>query len=218
MAAPIRFVATQLSRRVYPLWQAVSHQRKLATQLQARWNTSVYLQQAQGLSRTSVVRCEAEEDAEGGGSEESELPVVTWEESVSYLRSSEFAERYRGKEVWWDYVRNHKGSVPPQKTRKTCIRARRISTGNPCPICRDQNLVVDYRNVELLQHFICPHTGEMENVLRTGVCQKKHKLLIKEIEKAKDHGLLPFAVPHKEYDYEEYFRKHPATATDTKTG
>eukprot|EP00058_Branchiostoma_floridae_P008218 XP_002593706.1 hypothetical protein BRAFLDRAFT_117250 [Branchiostoma floridae] len=72
-------------------------------------------------------------------------------------------------------------------------------------------------NVELLQHFICPHTGEMHNVLRTGVCQKKHRLLIKEIEKAKDHGLLSFTVPHKEYDYEEYNRKHPATAT-VKTG
>ncbi|XP_035683484.1 28S ribosomal protein S18b, mitochondrial-like [Branchiostoma floridae] len=189
MAAPMRFVAIQLSRRVYPLWQAVSHQRNLTTQLQARWNTSSYLQQARSLSRTSVVMCDAEEEnVEEGASKESELPVVTWEESVRYLQSSEFAERYNGREVWWDYVRNHKGSVPPQKTRKTCIRARRIATGNPCPICRDQNLVVDYRNVELLQHFICPHTGEMHNVLRTGVCQKKHRLLIKEIEKAKDHG------------------------------
>ncbi|XP_078686755.1 small ribosomal subunit protein mS40-like [Branchiostoma floridae x Branchiostoma belcheri] len=217
MAAPIRFAATQLSRRVYPLWQAVSQQRKLTTQLQARWTTSICLQQTRGLSRTPVVMCEAEEERDEGGSKESKLPVITWEESVRYLQSSEFAERYKDKEVWWDYVRNHKGSVPPQKTRRTCIRGGRISTGNPCPICRDQNLVIDYRNVKLLQHFICPHTGELHNVLRTGVCRKKHKRLVQEIEKARDHGLLPFTVPHKEYDYEEYFRKHPSTAT-VKTG
>lgn len=33
----------------------------------------------------------------------------------------EYAERYGPKRVWSDYRRNHKGGIPPQKTRKTCI-------------------------------------------------------------------------------------------------
>lgn len=34
-----------------------------------------------------------------------------------------------------------------------------ISTGNPCPICRDEYLVLDYRNVDLLKQFISPFNG-----------------------------------------------------------
>lgn len=40
-------------------------------------------------------------------------------------------------------------------------RQEEIATGNPCPICRDEYLVLDYRNVKLLQQFICPHTGSI---------------------------------------------------------
>jgi len=36
-----------------------------------------------------------------------------------------------------------------------------IASGSPCPICRDDYLVVDYRNTELLKQFLSPHTGEM---------------------------------------------------------
>lgn len=36
-----------------------------------------------------------------------------------------------------------------------------IVTGNPCPICRDEYLVVDYKNTDLLKQFISPHTGEI---------------------------------------------------------
>lgn len=36
-----------------------------------------------------------------------------------------------------------------------------ISTGNPCPICRDEYLVLDYRNVDLLKQFISPYSGKL---------------------------------------------------------
>lgn len=36
-----------------------------------------------------------------------------------------------------------------------------ISTGNPCPICRDEYLVLDPKNTKLLEQFISPFTGEI---------------------------------------------------------
>jgi len=36
-----------------------------------------------------------------------------------------------------------------------------IATGNPCPICRDEYLILDYRNVELLKQFISPYSGKL---------------------------------------------------------
>lgn len=34
---------------------------------------------------------------------------------------AEYIERYGTNPVWEGYRRNHKGGIPPQKTRKTCI-------------------------------------------------------------------------------------------------
>ncbi|XP_073167294.1 small ribosomal subunit protein mS40 isoform X2 [Lepidochelys kempii] len=71
---------------------------------------------------------------------ESRFKEKPWE----YLETEEYIERYGDKPIWFGYRRNHKGPIPPQKTRKTCIRGKKI-VGNPCPICRDQKLHVDYR-------------------------------------------------------------------------
>ncbi|XP_062904198.1 28S ribosomal protein S18b, mitochondrial [Mobula hypostoma] len=126
-----------------------------------------------------------------------------------YLESEEYLERYGNRPVWANYRRNHKGLIPPQKTRKTCIRGDKIS-GNPCPICRDQKIQVDYRNVKLLEQFICPHSGETYHSTRTGVCMKQYKKLSKAIQDAKDHGLLRFQVPHVEIRLEDYCGSHGA--------
>lgn len=103
--------------------------------------------------------------------------------------------------------RNHKGMFAPRKTRKTCIRQGKISTGNPCPICRDEYLVLDHRNTELLQQFISPYSGEVLSYSKTGLCQKSHLRLMVAVEKARDRGLITFDVPFREYDYEEYYGK-----------
>ncbi|CAN2390424.1 ribosomal protein S18B [Pristimantis euphronides] len=128
-----------------------------------------------------------------------------------YLSSDEYVERYGARLVWADYRRNHKGSIPPQKTRKMCIRGDKVS-GNPCPICRDQKIVVDYRNVKLLQQFMCPHTGVVYDPTRTGVCMKQHKRLVKAITEAEDQGFLPVLIPHKDITFGEYSRNHGAVA------
>nr|DBA20570.1 TPA: hypothetical protein GDO54_017332 [Pyxicephalus adspersus] len=104
-----------------------------------------------------------------------------------YLNSEEYIERYGKSLVWTNYRRNHKGPIPPQKTRTKCIRGGKVC-GNPCPICRDPNLLVDFRNIRLLEQFISPHTGVVHDPIKTGVCMEQHKKLVKAITEALDHG------------------------------
>ncbi|XP_041810872.1 28S ribosomal protein S18b, mitochondrial isoform X1 [Chelmon rostratus] len=104
-----------------------------------------------------------------------------------YLESEEYIERYGTIPVWEGYRRNHKGGIPPQKTRKTCIRGDKIC-GNPCPICRDPNIIIHHQNVKLLQQFISPHTGMVYDPTRTGVCMKQQKKLNEAINTAQDHA------------------------------
>ncbi|XP_015446215.1 28S ribosomal protein S18b, mitochondrial isoform X3 [Pteropus alecto] len=109
------------------------------------------------------------------------------DEPWKYLDSEEYQTRYGSRPVWADYRRNHKGGIPPQRTRKTCIRKNKVA-GNPCPICRDHKLHIDFRNVKLLGQFVCAHTGVIFHAPYTGVCMKQHKKLTQAIQKARDHG------------------------------
>ncbi|XP_029920257.1 small ribosomal subunit protein mS40 [Myripristis murdjan] len=129
-----------------------------------------------------------------------------------YLESEEYMERYGTNTVWAGYRRNHKGGIPPQKTRKTCIRGDKIS-GNPCPICRDPNVIIHYQNVKLLQQFISPYTGIVYDPTRTGVCMKQQKQLNEAISTARDHGLLPFQIPYVDFSGEEYSNSHDAVGS-----
>uniref|UniRef100_A0A2M3ZDF9 Small ribosomal subunit protein mS40 n=1 Tax=Anopheles braziliensis TaxID=58242 RepID=A0A2M3ZDF9_9DIPT len=131
--------------------------------------------------------------------------VIPVETSVRYLASEAYRQTYQDDPVWKHYRRNHKGAYPPKLTRKTCIRKGRISTGNPCPICRDEYLVLDHNNIELLKQFISPQTGEVLSYRVTGLCQKKHLQLLVAVERAMDRGMLTFDVPFREYDYSEYY-------------
>ncbi|XP_075151527.1 mitochondrial ribosomal protein S18B [Haematobia irritans] len=136
--------------------------------------------------------------------------VIPVETSIRYLSSSSYKQTYGEHLVWEQYRRNHKGPFPPRKTRKTCIRQGLISTGNPCPICRDEYLVLDHRNIELLKQFISPQTGQVLSYTKTGLCQKKHLQLLVAVERAWDYGLLTFDVPYREFDYSEYAQKTQA--------
>ncbi|XP_063041965.1 28S ribosomal protein S18b, mitochondrial [Engraulis encrasicolus] len=129
-----------------------------------------------------------------------------------YLESEEYIERYGTKPVWSDYRRNHKGGVPPQKTRKTCIRGDKIC-GNPCPICRDPNVIIHYQNVKLLQQFVSPYTGLVLDPTRTGVCMRQQKHLNKAVESARDHGLMSLQVPHVDFSGQDYSNSHGAVGS-----
>ncbi|XP_068603022.1 small ribosomal subunit protein mS40 [Brachionichthys hirsutus] len=126
-----------------------------------------------------------------------------------YLQSEEYIERYGTGPVWTSYRRNHKGSIPRQKTRKTCIRGEKLS-GNPCPICRDPNLIVHHQNVGLLEQFVSPHTGAVHEPSHTGVCVKQQKRLQEAISTARNNGLLRFHIAHVDFLGEDYSNCHDA--------
>ena len=80
------------------------------------------------------------------------LGKIVWSLRISslsvislHLDSVAFKTTYGKNPVWTKYRRNFKGQRLPLKTRETCIRQEKITTGSPCPICRDDYLVIDYR-------------------------------------------------------------------------
>lgn len=89
--------------------------------------------------------------------------IIPYETSIEYLKSSAFKSTYGDKKVWELYRRVHKGQLPKQKTRRSCISHGVLAFGSPCPICRDEYLVLDYRNLELLKMFISDYTGEVRH-------------------------------------------------------
>uniref|UniRef100_G3TIK9 Small ribosomal subunit protein mS40 n=1 Tax=Loxodonta africana TaxID=9785 RepID=G3TIK9_LOXAF len=141
-------------------------------------------------------------------------PISPYEdEPWKYLDSEEYQNRYGSRPVWADYRRNYKGGVPSQRTRKTCIRGNKVA-GNPCPICRDHKLHVDFRNVKLLEQFVCAHTGIIFHAPYTGVCRKQHKKLTQAIQKARDHvGLLSYHIPQVEPRDLDFSTSHGAVSS-----
>lgn len=81
--------------------------------------------------------------------------------SVEYMKSAAYQTTYGNRFVWHGYRRVHKGGIAPKKTRESCIRFKVVTTSSPCPICRDEYLVLDHQNLDLLKQFISPHTGEV---------------------------------------------------------
>ena len=71
---------------------------------------------------------------------------------MAYLESAGYKSTYGDMKVWELYRRNLPGRFVHAQTRRTCIIDGRVETGNPCPICRDEYLVVDYRNIKLINN------------------------------------------------------------------
>lgn len=125
--------------------------------------------------------------------------------SIEYFKSEAFSKAYGNKLIWEWYIRNFLGRYPKSYTRKECIIGELYATGNPCPICRDPYLVVNYKNVDLLKQFVSPHSGYLYPTSKTNVCRKQNENLEVAFRKACDHGLIEHNIPHRMYDYSEYF-------------
>jgi small subunit ribosomal protein S18b len=134
-------------------------------------------------------------------------PIIDVQTSIKYMNSKAYKMTYGEALVWQPYRRNHKGSIAPEKTRKTCIRKGMISTGNPCPICRDEYLVLHPENAALLKQFIMPQTGVVLSYQKTGLCQVQQKNLLVALEQAWDQGYLDSVQPFRRYDYSEYYQQ-----------
>ena len=130
---------------------------------------------------------------------------IPLELSMAYLDSAAYKATYGDKKVWELYRRNYRGKFKKHAlTRKSCIIDGRIETGNPCPICRDEYLVVDYRNVKLISQFLTDYNGQVLTWKTTHVCQTKYQELLVAIEKARDYGYLDVDTEFVEYDYDKY--------------
>lgn len=128
--------------------------------------------------------------------------------SKAYLKSEAFAKTYEGLPVWHEtlYRRNFQGRYNPVKTRPRCVM-RGVLVGNPCPICRDNHLVLHHENVDLLKQFVEDQTGEVITTMKTNICQHQHERLQIAVGRARDRGLLEMRVPQRQYDYADFYPK-----------
>lgn len=63
--------------------------------------------------------------------------MLLWLTGIVFsLPPLEYIERYGSNPVWFGYRRNHKGQIPPQKTRKTCIVSVFLSLFF-CDVCQE---------------------------------------------------------------------------------
>uniref|UniRef100_A0A5K4EZA8 Small ribosomal subunit protein mS40 n=1 Tax=Schistosoma mansoni TaxID=6183 RepID=A0A5K4EZA8_SCHMA len=125
--------------------------------------------------------------------------------SIEYFNSDVFRNTYKGKPVWFHYRRNYKGHFPSSVTRKNCVHFGKYVSSNPCPICRDEYLVLSHRHIELLKQFINPDTLEIFPLSKTGICRHQYKILQLEVEKASDLGLIQTWLPFYLYNYHDYY-------------
>jgi small subunit ribosomal protein S18b, mitochondrial len=131
--------------------------------------------------------------------------VTDIQTSLRYIESDAYKTVYGTDPVWKNYVRNRINQRLPNYTRDFCVEEGLYVRGNPCPICRDEYLLFDYRNTKLLQQFINKHTGEIEPVIKTSLCQAQLRNLRVALRKAYDFGLLTYEVPFRTYDYHDYY-------------
>lgn len=142
--------------------------------------------------------------AEEGDPRLRDIPVDI---SLKYMESAAYQETYGDAKVWELYRRNYAKGRTYKPTRKNCIRGGKIANGNPCPICRDEYLVVDHRNLKLLNQFVSDYSGEILTSKKTGVCQHQWMKIRVELQKAKNKGLLKIDYPFVSYDYDKYIPK-----------
>ncbi|KAL7677365.1 hypothetical protein ACOME3_003601 [Neoechinorhynchus agilis] len=81
-------------------------------------------------------------------------------------------------------------------------------TGHPCPLCRDEYLVVDASNIRLISQFICPETDQLYGTGVTHVCRAQHLMLQVAVERARRRAWIIYRIPPRQYDYDLYYGKH----------
>jgi len=127
--------------------------------------------------------------------------------SIKYMKSKAFAETYGDLPIWHEslYRRNFTGHFPPVLTRPSCIFDGAYIGNHPCPMCRDNHLVLHHDNIALLHHFIEPQTGELISVRKSSICRRQDRRLQIAVARARDRGLLEMRIPDRDYDYRDFY-------------
>lgn len=82
--------------------------------------------------------------------------------------------------------------MPNQRTFR-----RRPSSNNfysrpkVCQFCTDQNVVIDYKNTELLRRYITDE-GKIRPRRQTGTCARHQRAVAAEVKRARHIALLPY--------------------------
>jgi len=130
--------------------------------------------------------------------------------------------KFQGKKLWEGYRRNYKGQYPPLTPRRDCRVPLRKTTGhkgscgNPCSLCQMAYLYdyhVHFTDIEIMDHFLCPHTGNLYPTTRTNICKKQHDLLEESVQKARLSGYLPLGL-HAPIKPKKVMFKHAGLPTD----
>lgn len=133
---------------------------------------------------------------------------IPWQTSIRYMESEAYKTTYGDYLVWQLYRRAFGGQFQniPLHTRISCVGDDGfISSGSPCPICRDEYLVLHHNNVKLLKQFINPFTGKIYPARKTSLCRVKHEELLVAIHKAKDYGTISFYIEPRCFNYADYY-------------
>ncbi|CAL9691130.1 unnamed protein product [Knipowitschia caucasica] len=182
MAASVQGVARILWRLTPSVWKTLRIYQPCLQKLSPSGSLSP-------MSLPSHTYCQAASLQDEGAAQAVEALSRYKEKPWEYLESEEYIDKYGSTPVWKGYRRNHKGGIPPQKTRKTCI------------------------NVKLLEQFISPYTGVVYDPSKTGVCMKQQKKLTEAIAASRDHGFLPFQIPYVDFTKEDYSNSHDAVGS-----
>lgn len=72
-------------------------------------------------------------------------------------------------------------------------RRRRYGRRKYCRFCANQELVIDYKNLDTLRQFIS-EVGKIDPARITGTCAKHQRKLTTEIKRARQMALLPYVI------------------------
>jgi small subunit ribosomal protein S18 len=79
-----------------------------------------------------------------------------------------------------------------EDTRRRSYRPRtRFYRPRTCQFCTDKNLVIDYKDTDLLRRFV-HEDGKIRPRRQTGTCAKHQRKLAKAIKRARHLALMPF--------------------------
>ncbi len=68
---------------------------------------------------------------------------------------------------------------------------RKVYRKKVCAFCQNQELKIDYKNVDIMKRFTA-ESGKIEPMRLTGTCSKHQRRLTREIKKARIMALIPF--------------------------
>ena len=68
---------------------------------------------------------------------------------------------------------------------------RRFYRPRTCQFCTDKNILINYKDVDLLRRFV-HEDGKIRARRQTGTCAKHQRKLAKAIKRARHIALLPF--------------------------